>query len=331
MNKFFVLGSNSFTGSHFVNYVLENTDSQVTGISRSKEYDPIFLPYLYRKARPKNFKFYQLDVNKDLEKIIELIDEEKPDFVVNYAAQGEVRTSWNFPEQWFQTNCMAVVKLADHLKDKKYLKRYVHISTPEIYGATGKNLIESFNYNPSTPYAASKLAGELFLNTLYKRFNFPLISTRSSNVYGMHQQLYRIIPKTIINLKLDKKIELHGRGKAARSFIHVRDVADATLKAIENDKIGKVYHLSSEEGITIESLVRKICEKMNKDFDNSTLLIEENFGQDAVYSLDSSKARKELNWKPKISLDDGIDETIEWIEDNWEKIKNLELQYVHKE
>ncbi len=332
MKKILVLGSNSFTGSHFINYILEKTDAKVIGISRSDEYDPIFLPYLYKKERPKNFNFYKLDVNKNLEDIVELIENEKPEVIVNYSAQGEVRNSWNFPEQWFQTNCMSVVKLGNSLKDKKYLKKYVHISTPEIYGITENNAKENSNFNPSTPYGASKLAGELFLNTLFKRFNFPLVSTRSVNVFGKHQQLYRIIPRTIICLKLGKKIELHGKGKTIRSFIHAKDIADATLKVIQSDKVGEVYHLSTnEEGISLYSLVQKICFKMNYDFEESTLLIEENFGQDAIYSLDSSKARKELNWRPKISLDEGIEETIEWVEENWDKIKTKELNYIHKE
>ena len=332
MNKILVLGSNSFTGSHFIDHVLENTDKEVIGISRSDEYDSIFLPYLYKKERSKKFKFKKLDINKNLEEILMVIDEEKPDVIVNYAAQGEVRNSWKWPEQWFETNCMSVVRLGNYLKDKDYLKKCVHISTPEVYGSTEKNIIENFNFNPSTPYAASKLAGELFLNNLFKKYNFPLIATRSVNVFGKHQQLYRIIPRTIIYLKLGKKIELHGKGKVIRSFIHVRDVAEATLKAIQNSKIGEAYHLSpDEEGISICSIVKKICDKMDYNFEQSTLLIEENFGQDAVYSLDSSKAKKELNWRPKITVEEGIDETIEWIEENWDIIKTKDINYVHKE
>src|SRR3989344_4569735 len=212
------------------------------------------------------------------------------------------------------------------------LKKYLAISTPEVYGTTGHNIKESFNFSPSTPYAASKLASDLFLLTLFKRYNFPVVITRSSNVCGKHQQLYRIIPKTIISLKLGKKIELHGRGKSVRSFIHVRDVAEASLRLLESEKIGEAYHLALDgEGITIYSLVKKICSKMGYDFDKSTLLIEENFGQDAVYSLDSSKAEKELNWQPQLTLDDAIDETITWIEENWNKIKSLPVDYIHKE
>ena len=331
IKKVAVLGSNSFTGSHFINYVLENTPAEVIGISRSPEYNPLFLPYLYKKKRPSRFRFHQLDLTKDFDKIINLLDKEKPDVIINYAAQGEVRNSWKWPEQWFQTNCMAVVKLTNALKDKPYLKRYVAISTPEVYGSTKKNIVENFNFCPSTPYAASKLAGDLFLFTLYKKYGFPVIMTRSANVYGIHQQLYRIIPRTIIYLKLGKKIPLHGGGRSVRSFIHVRDVADAAWRAITQGKNGGVYHLAPEKGeISIKDLVKLVCELMDCDFEASVELIDENFGQDAMYSLDSSKARKELGWKSETSLKKGIKEMIKWIDENFEEIKKQPLDYIHK-
>jgi dTDP-glucose 4,6-dehydratase len=314
IKKVAVIGSNSFTGAHFVNYVLEKTDAEVIGISRSPEYKPLFLSYLYKKKRPKRFHFYQFDLWNDFDKVISLLDAEKPEVVVNYAAQGEVRNSWNWPEQWFQTNCMAVVKLANALKDKDYLKRYVSISTPEVYGSTKKGMKENFCFNPSTPYAASKLAGDLFLMTLFKKYDFPVVMTRSANVYGMHQQLYRIIPRTIIYLKLGK-----------------RDVADGCWRAITKGKNGNAYHLAGQnQEITIKELVSTICNMMNFDFKDSTQIVRENFGQDEMYSLDSSKARKELGWRPKIALKQGIMEMIKWIDDNWEEIQKQPLEYVHK-
>ncbi len=329
IKKIVVIASNSFTGSHFVNYSLEK-GVEVIGISRSPEYNEVLLPYKYKKTS-KNFSFHQLDVNKDMNKIIALLDKEKPDVVVNFSAQGEVRNSWKWPNQWFETNCMAVVKLTNELKDKDYLKRYVAISTPEVYGRTEKNLKESHNYYPSTPYAASKLAGDLFLFTLHKKYDFPFVMTRSANLYGIHQQLYRIIPRTIIYLKLGKKIHLHGGGKAVRAFIHARDVADATWKAI-NGETGQIYHLAPvNEEISIRELVEMICEMMGHDFNESTILEEENYGQDAMYSLNPDKAREVLGWNPKVSLREGIKEMISWIDENWDEIKEMPLEYIHKE
>ncbi len=332
MKKVAVIGSNSFSGSSFIDYILENTAAEVIGISRSAEYPPIFLPYLYRKERPKKFRFFQLDLNNDLGRIMELLDEFGPEVIVNYAAQGEVRRSWEWPEQWFMTNCVSTVKFSNLLKDREYLKRYVSVSTPEVYGeSAGKNVPENSNFKPSTPYAASKLAGDLFLSALFKKYDFPVVFTRSSNVYGMHQQLYRIIPRTIIYLKLNKKVELHGEGKSIRSFVHVRDVADAMLKAIENGEKGEVYHIApQDQEFKIRSIVKMICDIMNCDFKSSVNLVKENFGQDYAYSLNSSKIRGELGWDAKISIKEGIKETISWIEGNWSEIQSMPLEYIHK-
>ncbi len=328
--KYVVIGSNSFSGSTFIDLLLESHDCEVIGISRSPEYKNLFLPYAYKKKRSNRFHFYQMDLNKNMKEIIDLLDKEEPDAIVNFAAQGEVQHSWEYPEHWFQTNCLAVVNLSNRLKDKKYLKRYVHISTPEVYGSCEGNVPENFTYNPSTPYAASKVAGDLFLFTLVKNFSFPLIMIRSTNVYGKHQQLYRIIPRTIIYLKKGQKIELHGGGVAIKCFIHIRDVALGILKVIQFGRPGNIYHLSPERGYSISDVVRKICEKMGYDFKSSTIPVSERLGQDAKYVIDSTKARSELGWRPTISFDEGLDEVIRWIEENWEEIQKEPLEYIHK-
>jgi len=332
MGKVVVIGSNSFSGAHLVNYFLENTDDKVIGISRSKEYDPIFLPYLYKKQRPKNFIFHQLDVNKNLKEIFSILDKEKPEIIINFAAQGEVQHSWEHPDHWFKTNCLGMVNLTNSLKDKKYLKKYIHISTPEVYGSCKGIVKENKNfYNPSTPYASSKAAGDLFLWTLFKIWNFPLIMIRSTNVYGIHQQLYRIMPRTIIYLKKSKKIKLHGGGKAIKSFVHIRDVVEGIFKACIHGDKGELYHLSpDDEGYSIKKIVKLICDRMQFDFEEHTISTQDRIGQDARYIIDSTKARTELNWRPKISIDFGINEMIEWIDENWDQILKQPLKYIHK-
>ena len=130
MNKVVVIGSNSFSGAHFVDLLLESSDCEVIGVSRSPEKNAIFLPY--KKRNSDRFSFYQMDLNKNLNDMMELFDQKRPDVIVNFAAQGEVGSSWKNPEQWFRTNCIGIVNLTYHLKDKEYLNRYVHISTPEV-------------------------------------------------------------------------------------------------------------------------------------------------------------------------------------------------------
>lgn len=329
MSRFAVIGSNSFSGGHMVDRLLQDGDHAVLGVSRSPEKSPLFLPY--KTGKNPNFRFEQLDLNHQSSQLIECLDGFQPEVVINFAAQGEVGSSWQNPHHWFETNAVGIVKLVDALKNRKYLKRYVQISTPEVYGTCSGKVTENAPLNPSTPYAASKAAGDLFLMTLIKQYHFPAIFIRSTNVYGIHQQLYRIIPRTIIYLKQGKTIPLHGGGKAVKSYIHIRDVCDGILKAALLGKNGEIYHLSAYEEIAIRDLVQTICEKMGFDFSKATETVAERPGQDARYFIDSTKARSDLQWKPSIKMEEGIPEMIGWIEKNWGAIQKEPLEYIHQQ
>ena len=130
---------------------------------------------------------------------------------------------------------------------------------------------------------------------------------------------------------MKKKIQLHGNGKSERSFIHIRDVVEATLKIAEKGAVGDVYHIAPEgDDISIYAVVKTICEMMGYDFKTSVELIDQNFGQDSKYSISSSKLRGSLNWRPNISLQTGIEEMINWIDNNWSEISKMPLEYIHK-
>ena len=322
-----VIGSNSFSGSDFIDLLLEDSRNRVIGISRSAEKSAAFLPYAHHLK--SKFSFHQMDLNKDGDRILQLLDAEKPEYIVNFAAQSEVAPSWIHPEHWFQTNVVALSKLMNDLKERDYLQRYVHISSPEVYGACVGRVTEAAPLNPSTPYAASKAAADLFLFTLVKNYNFPLIMIRATNVYGAYQQLFKIIPRTIISLKMGKTIQLHGGGKAVKSYIHIRDVSRGELLAMELGQLGNIYHFSPEQGIAIRDVVQQLCDQLGKDFSRSTVSVEERLGQDAAYVIDSSRSQTELRWSPKISLDQGLRQTAQWIEKNWQVISNSSLEYQH--
>ncbi|MCX5810076.1 MAG: GDP-mannose 4,6-dehydratase [Proteobacteria bacterium] len=323
-----VIGSNSFSGSDFVDLLLESGGYSVAGISRSPEKRSLFLPYK-RHINP-DYKFYQMDLNNDMQDIIGLIDTFKPDYVVNFAAQSEVAPSWANPGQWFQTNAVSVTELVHVLKDRTFLKKYVHISSPEVYGACVGVVKEDAPLNPSTPYAASKAAGDLSLFAFVKNYKFPLVMIRSTNVYGAHQQLFKIIPRSIIYIKSGKIIELHGGGNAVKSYIHIRDISRGEMAAMEKGKIGEIYHLSPDSGVAVKDVVKIICQKMDIPFEKATKIVEERLGQDAAYVIDSTKARKAFNWKPTVSLEEGLSGVTHWVENNWMQIKEESLEYVHK-
>lgn len=330
MNKVVVLGANSFSGQDFVDLLLDDPAyKQVIGVSRSAERGPLFLKY---RTRPdlSRYRYHALDMNRDMPKILEMLDAEQPDAIVNFAAQSEVAPSWDHPEHWFQTNTVSLALLVNHLRKQKYLKRYVHISSPEAYGSCVGNVTEESPLNPSTPYASSKAAADYLLRNYAVQFGFPLLTVRATNVYGARQQLFKIIPRSAIFIRLGKVIELHGGGRAVKSYIHIRDVSNGEKAILERGRIGQLYHLSPDQGVEVRQVVRTICDKLGKKFEEATRAVGERPGQDAAYVIDSTKARTELGWKPTISLDAGLADVTDWVNEYWDEIQKQSLTYDHK-
>lgn len=322
-----VLGSNSFSGAHFADYSLQQGD-EVVGISRSIEPSPAFLPYRWREN--SDFRFFPMDLNTDLDAIMNLIDDFKPEYVVNFAAQSMVGESWIHPEHWFQTNVVATVRFHDRLRHCDSLKRYVHISTPEVYGSREGRIKENMNCNPTTPYAVSRAAADMSLMTFFRTHHFPVVFTRASNVYGPGQQLYRIIPRAIFFILSGRRLPLHGGGRSLRSFIHIRDVALGTYLVMKEGTVGDIYHLSTDRIDSVRSLVELITSRMGVSFAEAVEETGERLGKDQSYQLDSSKAREELGWKDSVGLEDGIEDTIGWVKENMDVLKNQNSEYVHK-
>lgn len=327
MQTVVVIGSNSFSGASFVSFLLER-GTRVEGISRSPEPIAALLPYKWRPH--ESFRFHQLDLNHDLDGIMRVIGETRPEIVVNFAAQSMVAESWQHPEHWFQTNVVANVKLHDRLRHCAFLHRYVHVSTPEVYGNCVGSVREDAPYSPSTPYAVSRAACDMSLASFHKAYGFPVVFTRAANVYGPGQQLYRVIPRTILSVRAGAKLPLHGGGVSVRSFIHIRDVAEGTWLAAQHGRAGEVYHLSTRVQVSIHDLVALICERLGADFGNSVEVVGERLGKDAAYVLDSSKASAELRWHPTIALERGIGETVAWVDANLATLAKQPKEYIHR-
>ena len=325
--RILVLGSNSFSGASFIRYLLD-LGHDIVGISRSPEPIPPMLPYKW--GNYKGFTFHQFDLNHDLDAIMSVVQDFQPRFVVNFASQGMVAESWQSPEDWFQTNAVANVKLHDRLRNCRFLEKYIHISTPEVYGSCEGSVHEDMPYNPSTPYAVSRAACDLSLKSFFKAYGFPVVFTRAANVYGPGQQLYRIIPRTILFIRQGLKLPLHGGGTSRRSFIHIRDVADGTWRVARNGVPGETYHLSTPDLISIRGLVELICERLGAAFEDCVTIAGDRLGKDAAYILNSDKARETLGWQDKVDLVTGIDETIAWVDGNIEELKKQPFDYIHK-
>ena len=327
MKTYLVIGSNCFTGAHIVDALLERPDDRVIGVSRSPEYKDCFLPY--RRHGTPAFEFHQIDVVGGFDRLQAVMERERPSVVINVAALSEVALSNESPVEYFDINTKAVVRLCNYLRTTSYLERYIHISSAEIFGTCSEPVTEEALFNPSTPYAVSKASADQYLNVLLRSFGFPVTIIRSTNVYGKHQQLFKIIPRTVINVKLKKMIELHGGGKAIKSFIHIRDVVRGLMLALEKGESG-TYHFSVSDGQTVADVVEKTCTWMGFEFRTCTRVVGERLGQDAGYRLDCSKAHTTLGWNPEVTFQEGVEEVIGWINDEWNEILEQPLEYEHK-
>jgi len=329
LRKIVVLGANSFSGQDFVDLLLDDPDREVVGVSRSPERSALFLRYRTH-ARMTNYRYVQCDFNQDHQRLLALLDAERPAAVVNFAAQSEVAPSWDHPEHWFQTNTVVLARLVNHLRRRDYLERFVQISSPEVYGTCEGRVDEQAPLNPSTPYAASKAAADLLLETYRRQFDFPLLTVRATNVYGARQQLFKLIPRTTIYLRLGRRIPLHGGGRAVKSYIHIRDVSRGELAVLDRGECGATYHLSPDHGVAVREVVQRICERQGQTFDSAVDVVGERPGQDAAYVIDSTRARQTLGWQPEVSLQDGLDEVAEWVERYWDDIQGQPLDYQHR-
>jgi dTDP-glucose 4,6-dehydratase len=329
MRKILVIGSNSFAGSDFIDYLL-NKNFKVYGVSRNKEIKEEHLRYKENKNL-KNFRFYKINLNirKDINKLIKIVKKQKIQHIVNFAAQGMVAESWINPQDWYLTNVVSNSILIKELSKLKIIK-YLNFSTPEVYGNTSSLIKEGNIFAPTTPYAISRSAQDFNLLAYYKTYNFPVVFTRAANIYGPYQQSYRIIPKVIISILTNKKIPIHGKGDTLRSFIYMPDVSRALYKILLDKKnLGETFHISSKRFISILELTKLINKLMNVKNKN-TYHVKERDGKDLKYTLNSNKIRNYYSWSEKTNLEEGIINTINWIKKNLNYFKEASLKYSHK-
>lgn len=331
MKTVLVLGSNAFSGQDFVDRLLDEPGvERVIGVSRAPDKGPLFLRVRERDDQSR-YSFFRMDMNHDMDGLVALLDREKPDTIVNFAAQSEVAPSWEHPEHWFQTNTVALARLVNHLRRRDWLDRYLHISSPEAYGTCTGTVTESNTPdNPSTPYAASKAAADMLVATYQRQYGFPALWVRATNVYGARQQLFKIIPRSVIRMRQGRRIQLHGGGAAVKSYIHIRDVSEGELAILRHGAVGERYHISPDAGVAVRDVVRAITDRMGRPFEEVTEAVAERPGQDAAYVIDSSKLRRLSGWRPTVTLEQGIGEVVDWVAAHWETIRTLPLDYDHR-
>ena len=329
-NKIILFGSNSFAGRSFVKYCLEK-GWHVTASSRSVEVKKKFRIY-DSLANKKNFKYIRFDINNPVQSknIFSYIAKNKIKKIVDFSSQSMVGESWGKPEDWIRTNCLGKLKLIQSLLNIKHPIKFIRISTPEVYGNNSRSILENDKFSPSTPYAVTQATADNFFDIYSKFKNLNVINLKFANFYGPGQQLYRIIPKTIMYILLKKKLELHGNGSSIRSFIFPQDFSSSIINAFKYGKKGQTYNISSSEIVTIKNLVKKICKKMNYRFAKLVYFSKDRLAKDQKYLLNSKKAQKFLLWKNLTTLNKGLNETIKWYKKNKLSLEFETFKYNHK-
>tara|TARA_B110000495_G_scaffold80547_1_gene69178 strand:- start:165 stop:1151 length:987 start_codon:yes stop_codon:yes gene_type:complete len=318
--RLLITGGLGFIGSNFIlqtlkkfpNYTIVNLDAQLEGSN---------LKNLQDIQNFKNYTFVKGNITDKilLEKLIVNCDQ-----IINFAAESHVDRSIANPKPFIDSNIMGVFTILELVK--KYDKKFIQISTDEVFGnlETG-SAVEDSCFNPSSPYSSSKASAELLINSYIITYGIRANITRCTNNYGPLQFIEKLIPKIIILADQNKKIPIYNNGKGIRDWIHVKDHCSAIHSVMIDGVDGEKYNISSGNELDVLSVVQKVLSNMGKLKDNYEYA-ENRPGHDTRYSLDSSKIRNNLGWKPTVNFDSGLNETINWYLENRDWWKNLNLE-----
>ena len=314
--KLLVTGGLGFIGSNFILKLLEKHDIEITNVDAELYGSDHRNLSQITNSDKYNFVKGNVSNKKLMEEQIE-----KCDAVVNFAAESHVDRSINDANPFLVSNIRGAFTILDIITKQK--KRMIQISTDEVFGSFTKGTAdEQSKFNPSSPYAATKAAAELLINSYYTTFNSDVIITRSTNNFGPRQFVEKLIPKTIILANKNLKIPIYGKGENIRDWIFVDNHCDAVEMALFNGKSGESYNISADNEIDNLTIVRKILKIMDKSED-LIQFVEDRPGHDFRYSMTSKKISNELDWKIKIDFDQGLEKTIKWYLDNPEILNDI--------
>lgn len=278
------------------------------GIGRSGPKHPAFWQVEH------HYRFYPLHLVTQLQEVMARICLERPDMIVNFAAQGEGAASFDAnAEMFYATNTLALVKFVEGLKHLSYLQRFIQIGTSELYGSVEKPSKETDPLRPSSPYAISKAAFDQHLDSMYRVRQFPMNIIRPSNAYCPGQQLHRIIPKAILCALGGKKLSLQGGGHAQKSYVHADDLSRAIVGVMERGRLGKTYNAGPLLPSKIRTIVGHCLSACDVEWNDVVEETPQRPGEDGCYWLDSTSIYTDLGWKPIVSLESGIQRMVEWV------------------
>ena len=321
MKKIIVTGGSGFIGTNLVNYLIKknffviNID-KLTYSSNS---------YKNKLRNKNNYKHFKVDINNK-KKLIQIIKKYKPKAIYNLAAETHVDRSIDGPKAFIHTNINGTFNLLEclrYLKKKKFNIKLIHISTDEVYGDIkgSKRSDESYKYEPSSPYSASKAGADHLVKSYIRTYKLKAVISNCCNNYGPYQFPEKLIPKMISNIFDNKELPVYAKGKNSREWIHVEDHCEALFMLYLKGISGESYNVGSGKNLKNIDLVKnilKICKKINIKIGKKTIIkfVKDRPGHDFRYALDNKKILKKLKWKSKIKFDEGLKKTIMWYLNN---------------
>ena len=334
MKKVIVTGGLGFIGSNLIEYLISKNYFVINIDKSSYSANPYNLKHL----KKKKYAFYKIDIGNK-KKLYQILKKYRPIGIFNLAAETHVDRSIDDSKNFIKSNIIGVYNILEVLrkikKEKRINIKLLHVSTDEVYGdlKSSQNASESFNYNPSSPYSASKASADQLIKAYIRTYGIKSTIVNSCNNYGPNQFPEKFIPKIIFNLLNNKSIPVYGKGNNLREWIYVKDNCEALYRIFKKGKIGENYNVGSGirlRNIDLVKLILSIAKKNNISVKNKNkiLYVKDRPGHDKRYALNSNKIKKKLGWRYKTSLEKGLSHTIEWYLKNkkfFDKISNRDF------
>ena len=310
MSRYAIVGGGGVFAVHLTKYLLQDNNTEfILSIGRNPPKSSAFTLDV-GKGDPR-FKYEQVHLVFEQDRLFELFDQIRPQYIINFAALAYA-TSWEKSFRYYETNVVAVAEMCGQLMKRNYLERFIQIGTSELYGSVSEPAKEDHPVHPTSPYAVSKLAADMHLETLWKVKGFPTNVIRPSNSYGPGQLLYRILPRAVYAGLTGQKLQLHGGGIVKKSYMHAYDLARAIDLVLKKAPLGRIYNVGPEESISMGDLVNLVAKGLSIDLERLVDITPGRSGEDAQYWLDSSRIKNELGYTETISLETGVRDMIDW-------------------
>lgn len=322
--KIVVTGGAGFIGGNFVHYMLEQHPEDRIICLDALTYAGNLETLADVMENPK-FKFVKGDIT-DRRRVYALFEAEKPDVVVNFAAESHVDRSIEHPEIFLQTNILGTSVLLDACR-KYGIERYHQVSTDEVYGDLPLDrpdlfFTEQTNLHTSSPYSASKASADLLVQAYHRTYGVPVTISRCSNNYGPYHFPEKLIPLMIANALADKKLPVYGTGENVRDWLYVEDHCHAIDLVIRKGRVGEVYNIGGHNERTNMQVVKTVLQELGKP-ESLIEHVADRKGHDRRYAIDPTKIHEELGWLPETTFDEGIRRTVKWYLEHKEWWQNI--------